>query len=106
MLDIFNVVFNQYSACEFDFDYDCDGFSNISDNCVYDYNPSQQDLDEDGIGDVCDLMIDGKHSNPYGIVDDHNNLLISKIIEEQKNKGKENKNQNEGQGSNNNNGNN
>ena len=26
---------------------------NVCDNCLFDYNPSQQDSDENGIGDVC-----------------------------------------------------
>lgn len=34
-------------------DYDSDGIEDFLDNCPYHYNPSQQDSDGDGIGDVC-----------------------------------------------------
>ncbi|MGZ4201128.1 MAG: S8 family serine peptidase, partial [Thermoleophilaceae bacterium] len=35
-------------------DVDNDGVTNAADNCVSDYNPTQSDVDHDGIGDVCD----------------------------------------------------
>lgn len=35
-------------------DHDSDGVLNGSDNCIYVYNPNQQDCDGDGIGTVCD----------------------------------------------------
>ncbi len=39
-------------------DQDFDGIVDSEDNCVSTYNPNQIDLDEDGIGDVCDDFID------------------------------------------------
>jgi len=35
-------------------DHDSDGILNGSDNCIYNYNPNQQDCDGDGIGTICD----------------------------------------------------
>jgi hypothetical protein len=35
-------------------DYDEDGVKNCNDNCVLDFNPTQQDTDADGYGDACE----------------------------------------------------
>jgi hypothetical protein len=40
-------------------DTDGDGIYDGKDNCPFAYNPSQNDLDGDGVGDVCDPDIDG-----------------------------------------------
>jgi len=55
-------------------DLDGDGLCKFFDNCPYKYNPSQIDLDLDGIGDVCDNRIDIDHDG-FGQdedCDDHN----------------------------------
>lgn len=57
-LDIFYKLYTNIQ-CSFDNDYDCDGIANADDNCPYDYNPSQKDTAQNGIGDVCDEDIDG-----------------------------------------------
>jgi len=36
-------------------DNDLDGIGDNSDNCIFDENPNQNDLDDDGKGDACDL---------------------------------------------------
>jgi len=36
-------------------DSDWDGVHNSLDNCPYDNNPDQSDIDSDGVGDVCDV---------------------------------------------------
>ena len=40
-------------------DYDGDGVKDIYDNCPFDSNEYQEDMDDDKIGDVCDNDIDG-----------------------------------------------
>jgi hypothetical protein len=45
-------------AYAYDDDRDDDGISNTEDNCPDDYNPDQEDIDCDGIGDICDGLID------------------------------------------------
>lgn len=36
-------------------DADADCIANTSDNCPFNYNPSQSDVDSDGVGTACDL---------------------------------------------------
>jgi hypothetical protein len=43
-------------------DEDWDGVLDVEDNCVGKYNPDQSDVDGDGIGDMCDIDMDGDSS--------------------------------------------
>ena len=62
-------------ACTFTNDQDHDGILDDDDNCYLTYNPSQQDTDNDGKGDVCDGDIDDDGiGNPIGMVDDEGNI--------------------------------
>jgi len=40
-------------------DSDNDGITDQTDNCPYNINPQQSDIDNDGLGDICDDDIDG-----------------------------------------------
>lgn len=82
--DLLNYIYkiSLINNCSFDLDYDKDWILNTHDNCLYEYNPSQMDLDWDGIGNVCDNDIDGDWIlNALWAVDDNNNIIISKIKE-------------------------
>ena len=46
------------------YDADRDGITNVLDNCEYDYNPDQEDLDEDDWGDICDCDENDPDVNP------------------------------------------
>ncbi|GGA66884.1 hypothetical protein GCM10011369_05600 [Neiella marina] len=47
-------------------DKDADGIKDANDNCPLIANPKQEDLDDDGDGDLCDLDIDGD-----GFINEH-----------------------------------
>lgn len=50
-------------------DFDQDGVSDSNDNCPQQSNPRQYDLDEDGVGDVCDLDPENLDSDGDGYGD-------------------------------------
>lgn len=72
--------------CVDDDDQDDDGIKDYQDNCYLTPNPSQRDLDNDTIGDVCDDDIDGDTiKNPVGVVDDLGNIRYEIIKNYQQN---------------------
>lgn len=54
-----NVGLHSTSCVETTSDADGDGIDDDEDNCVSIANPNQEDLDQDGLGDVCDNDMDG-----------------------------------------------
>jgi len=69
--------------CAFDDDYDCDGLSNYTDNCPNIHNPTQSDMDGDGLWDACDDDIDWDWiKNIEWLVDDDWNIVLSKYLEQ------------------------
>jgi len=64
---------------EIDIDKDGDGVADGIDNCLDDYNPDQDDYDDDGFGDVCDVCVgdpdnDIDNDNICGDVDNCPNI--------------------------------
>lgn len=53
-------------------DDDGDGIINNKDNCRWTYNPNQEDLDKDGIGDACDDFIN-IDTDGDGVIDTRDN---------------------------------
>ena len=75
---IFSSIYDNYSNCSFNVDYDCDWITNWDDNCPYVFNQNQYDEDSDGIWNVCDEDIDWDwKKNPVWIVDDNNHIIAS-----------------------------
>lgn len=82
--DLLNYIYkiSLINDCNFDLDYDKDWILNTKDNCLYEYNPSQNDLDWDWIWNVCDDDTDWDGiKNSIWAVDDNNNIILSKIKE-------------------------
>ncbi len=63
-------------------DPDYDNIFGILDNCPYDYNPDQDDSDNDGVGDICDLDQESGDVTDGEIVDDSTSTSSDEIIEE------------------------
>ncbi len=65
-------------------DWDCDGVTNIKDNCIFVYNPDQKDSNGDEKGDVCDpALVDPSFQDSRcdqdhdGIPDFRDNCLLA-----------------------------
>ncbi len=52
---VLSIVGTAYALAD---DTDGDGRLDPDDNCPYTYNPDQADSDGDGVGDVCDPVVD------------------------------------------------
>jgi len=49
-------------------DSDCDGWIDMDDNCPFITNPLQQDSDENGLGNACDIYYEAIGTNPADFV--------------------------------------
>ena len=78
-LDIMDSIIRQ-SNCQWSNDEDDDGVVNDEDNCAFEYNPRQADMDGDNMWDVCDYDIDwdGSLNIPW-VVDDRWNLYFARV---------------------------
>ncbi|MFQ6611130.1 MAG: T9SS type A sorting domain-containing protein [Fidelibacterota bacterium] len=63
------------TECNASADNDEDGILNDMDNCPDDFNPDQEDVDDDGIGDVCDSCF-----NMPGDLNDDGSLDILDVV--------------------------
>ncbi|MBI1969562.1 PQQ-binding-like beta-propeller repeat protein, partial [Candidatus Woesearchaeota archaeon] len=63
-------IYNADSGGKCKPDSDSDGITDDEDNCPDHYNPNQEDADNDGVGDACDV---GNDSDGDGISDDVDN---------------------------------
>ncbi len=78
-LDIMDSLIRQ-SNCQWSDDEDDDWVVNDEDNCAFEYNPRQKDMDRDAMWDVCDYDIDGDGIlNIPWVVDDDGNLYFQRI---------------------------
>lgn len=58
-LVIMRMAAGETNCCDFfNKDSDHDGITDAEDNCIFLWNPNQEDTDEDGIGDVCECSAD------------------------------------------------
>lgn len=78
------VVAQTDPGCDTAIDIDCDGVPDATDNCLYAYNPGQEDADGDSLGDACDVDDDddgvsdtgGGGANPCPTMDTCSTTLI------------------------------
>ncbi|MCH9663604.1 MAG: MSCRAMM family adhesin SdrC, partial [Gammaproteobacteria bacterium] len=57
-------------------DAEQDGFSDLNDNCPLVANPDQADLDIDGVGNVCDIDIDGDNLIEIRTIEDFAGIAL------------------------------
>lgn len=65
-------------GCNIPYDSDDDGIIDVTDNCPGVPNPSQTDTDGDGIGDLCEDIINGAvgiNINPKTLLHVHNGII-------------------------------
>lgn len=69
-------VFDNLEIIVVDTDLDKDGITNKLDNCPLNANPDQKDIDNDGLGDICDVSDDRDDDND-GIINSIDNCPIN-----------------------------
>jgi hypothetical protein len=61
-------------------DSDSDGWADGCDNCPDEYNPGQEDIDENGVGDICEGCCEGRVGDANGLGGDEPTIGDASVV--------------------------